>query len=342
MHSLAVVLVTSPIPSNPSLALIDAVLRSVFEFTDVPCDVPVVIVSDGCVASTGNSYKRGRVTKDAALRYKKFRGALDAAVASRRPPFGSVARVVHLDERVGFAHALKEGVCSIAAEYTMGVQHDQLFVGSFPSMAIVEVMRENPAVRYVGAQSLTTIDYKSKMLKRYGIDIEDYCTTTKFNLKLVPILMRYDKTHIVASQHLLRILSSVQKGCFPEDTIGHAQLDDIKTNGMAAFPKYGTYVLSSGADEIIYHLSGRKLHAASQTAAGALNASINSASLCVANSDAYTTARRRIVALPGIAVPPAASPGDSEGTISKEKAFKGKCFACGKKGHSKSRCPNLI
>lgn len=37
------------------------------------------------------------------------------------------------------------------------------------------------------------------------------------------------------------------------------QLNDIKTNGMSAHAKYGTWLLDQGLDKrVVFHLSGRK------------------------------------------------------------------------------------
>ena len=341
-EEICAVLVTSAVPSHPSTALIAHVLGSLKKFCFCGSSSRVIVVSDGYHAVDGEkekeSYKKGKITFERAQAYESFRRNLDDSVAEKSPPFDIVASVVHLKSRRGFGGALLAGVELVKTPFCLVVQHDQLLVSHFPAFKCAKAMQVDASIKYIGAQSLTTLDYREKMIKRYDIDIgEEKCAAG--DLMLTPLLLRYDKTHVCRTNELLLLLSALPHGAFPEDVLGHRQLADIKQNGMVAFPKYGTYVLNAKR-ETVYHLSGRRAVARppEMTAQRTEDACppIEKKNGVVPGS--YTSGRHKILPLKGIAAAAEVSRQDATVTVGC-KRFKGACFHCGVKGHSQRFCP---
>ena len=125
-------------------------------------------------------------------------------------------------------------------------------------------------------------------------------------------------------------------GSFVEDVVGSRQLKDIKEQGMEAHSQYGNFVLDEGR-EVIYHVSGRKvgLGRKGQGQPEVLEEGVSSLEVREGDgSTRYTSARTKIVDVPGVESPAAAS---SQPPPPSSK-FKGRCFQCGQKGHSKNYC----
>ena len=183
-----------------------------------------------------------------------------------------------------------------------------------------------------------------------------------------PLLLLQDKPHLASAAYLRDFVYGQEHcppvGGFPEDGLGQVQLADIRANGMVAHARYRTFVLDQGS-AVTYHISGRKMRAAPPCAAG------GGASGAKATPDAPDAAPAAadgafLVACTvlGEAAPPpegadcGAHPagfvrGAAWGSAvvagldrvrapaaAGTRPFRGRCFACGQKGHSKDHCPS--
>ena len=109
---LTVLIQTSPIPSHPSTALLEALFRS-FQRADGLLESTVLIVCDGCEEATAGekeNNKHGKASRSTVERYRQHLQLLESAVTSRQPPFlpqgnGSI-QVLQLQGRHGSAQAI--------------------------------------------------------------------------------------------------------------------------------------------------------------------------------------------------------------------------------------------
>ena len=274
---LTVLIQTSPIPSHPSTALLEALFRS-FQRADGLLESTVLIVCDGCEEATAGekeNNKHGKASRSTVERYRQHLQLLESAVTSRQPPFlpqgnGSI-QVLQLQERHGSAQAIQAVFPQIQTPLIMVCQHDNFFVKDIPFRVCVEQMYHNNGLgiglKCLHFLSTATIDYRTKCRKRYNVQINchdaDYIQQ---GAKLVPLIFWYGRTHISYTDHYRDTILNrqLQKKDHLEELLGLAQLEDIRTRGFdIAFPDYGTFVLDDmEAKEVIYHLSGRRVRAA--------------------------------------------------------------------------------
>ena len=183
--------------------------------------------------------------------------------------------------------------------------------------------------------------------------------------RFLPLLLLQDKPHLASATYLRDFVYGEEHcppvGCFPEDCLGQVQLADIRANGLAAHGRYRTYVLDQGC-AVTYHLSGRKVQAAPPLCDTEAQAPGAKAEAAPDTPDAAPTAAdaSRLVACTELeeATPPLEG-GQHAGFVrgaawgsavvaglgrvrapAATRPFRGRCFACGLKGHSKDHCPH--
>lgn len=416
---LTVIIQTSPIPSHPSTALLEALFRS-FQKADGLLESRIIIVCDGCEeinmspSTEGSStscadggekenIKHGKASSATASRYREHMKLLRLAVeVEQRPPFvphanGSV-ELLELSERHGSARGI-QAVFSGAAftndsnntenvggnvktPLVMICQHDNFFVQDVPLRACVQAMmdqrQKQNCSRGLGFKSLgvkclhfmstATMNYKLKVKKRYGVDIEEHpvefitrngddaSISGDTTFKLVPLIFWYGRTHLSYTDHYNNNILDrpLKTGDHLEELLGVVELEDIRQRGMKeAHSEWGTFVLDQGCGEVIYHLSGRRARAAapptdsSQQQQRDTNQRLEQQSQSPTTSSAltgeptndhgsFTTARSCRAIVPGLEIV-----SEVQGSKPQGKKFKQKCFHCGLKGHSYKWCPKI-
>eukprot|EP00913_Durusdinium_trenchii_P002213 g2044.t1 len=164
-------------------------------------------------------------------------------------------RVLVLQSCHGYGLALSAALSEVATEFVLVVQHDWLFVRDVDLTLVVDAMDKDPAIKYIGMQSLTTLDYARRMQLRWGLVIW---------LRLVPQLLWYDKPHLCRKRHYVEVV-------LPEANMTVLENPERRYGVERMWPKllnsqnlaedhlrYGTFFWDVGA-EVVYHLSGRKL-----------------------------------------------------------------------------------
>ena len=175
--------------------------------------------------------------------------------------------------------------------------------------------------------------------------------------RFIPLLMWQDKPHIVRAGHLLQFVyggggpvdcAPPPLGKFTEDTLGQHQLRSIVSSGMAQHAEYGTYILDQGT-AVVFHLSGRKLRASDDSedlgdvcsGRGPVTFSQDTARSMASAPDGRAAAgfvrgaETWVATAHAVGLERASCPLEP----SKTHKFKGRCFLCGAKGHSKTFCP---
>mmetsp|Transcript_94971 Transcript_94971/g.207720 ORF Transcript_94971/g.207720 Transcript_94971/m.207720 type:complete len:438 (-) Transcript_94971:505-1818(-) len=268
---MSVLITTSPVPSNPSTMMLEAVLAS---FSRIPglSGCPIVLVCDGFRYSGKSTWKAGQVTEDAAVAYEEYKKNLEGLLESKILPPGT--KIVILEGRNGQALAVKAGLSQVETPFVLVHQHDLEFMFDFNLPRVLDVLEdESNDVKYVGMPLLTNLHYEAIAYQHHGVRVEEVLVG---GLKLVPIVFWYDSTHITSVSHygslVFSELENYRPGDFVEETFGVRQRADIMAKTMAIHPRYGTYhCLSYGPDNLrrplICHLNGVRFLTPEQRAA---------------------------------------------------------------------------
>mmetsp|Transcript_8093 Transcript_8093/g.19922 ORF Transcript_8093/g.19922 Transcript_8093/m.19922 type:complete len:375 (-) Transcript_8093:214-1338(-) len=349
-----VLVTTSPIPSNPSTALIDTCLRGLDINGFHWCDK--IILCDG-FSRGSNHFKRGRIDDAAATAYRSFvfklcqraDSVFVGAEACAEPahsgsgeqdeqsPQRGLISVVDLVEHHGFALSLLTGINLARTEFVFVCQHDWILTRSVPLAKLTEAM--TGPVRYIMLPAPALSGYVDIAKTKYSIDVTCGRLSTA-GVSLLPLLMWYDKPHLCRRSDYLRRIFSHRFGVgeFVEDVLGRdKQLPALRQapNWVSEHEQYGTYMLEA-PEAMVYHLSGRKVRAAEEdlwmhlpsTPSNCVRLHLASAARAASRTLAGT-----VVAVPGLRAPPST---DTPG----ERRFGGRCYACGEKGHSFRFCPS--
>jgi hypothetical protein len=278
---LTVIVQTSPIPSHPSTALLEALFRS-FRRVDGLLESRILIVCDGCEQQADDSQeaenmKHGKVSSTTASRYEEHRKRLTDRLNLNQPPFCSVQEgsieLVELHERHGSARAIEAAFLSqVKTPFVMIAQHDNFFVKDVPLRSVLLAMKTNVWAKAIHFPATATLNYQQKVQKRYGITIQERRMDDSC-FKLVPLVFWYGRTHVARSDYYRDFVlknRTLRVGDHLEELLGETQLRDILQNGMSAHEPYGNYVLHSNSqegnnnnsnnkeEEVLYHLSGRR------------------------------------------------------------------------------------
>ena len=217
ISAVTVVVCTSPIPSHPSSALLEATLESFALCTGGLQHCRTVVVCDGCTIDESNPHSKwGRVTAAQSSDYDAFKATLRRKASSA----ACNIEVIELASHHGFARAVLAAVESaVRTELCLVVQHDWLFVSpGFDALGAAGAMLQHPGLLpYVGAMSLSTVGYRERAKQRYGVDIAP-ATLSVGALRFLPLLMLQDKPFLAQRQWLCELCSATPLGKFPEDT----------------------------------------------------------------------------------------------------------------------------
>ena len=206
---LSVVVTTSPIPSMPSTVLLEA-LYSSLSMIPYLSDCRRILVADGIgevLAEGGDpNYKKSRVLPGEEEAYEQYLDAIQGLIDAGTKGFHGT-ELLRMPQRVGFGLAVKAAAEMATTPFLMVVQHDQLMLRAVDLPGILTAMRCFPeTLKYVGLPSrTTTVGYAERVKQRYGISISR-AEMPMLELPLLPLLMWYDKTHIVSREHLLEFV----------------------------------------------------------------------------------------------------------------------------------------
>ena len=367
---LTILIQTSPIPSHPSTALLEALFRSFAKLQDVRRLAQIYILCDGCDEVTAeqaqrkDGTKRGCVSSDRAEAYRQHLELLRSKL--NQPPFApsvdddvascSAVEMIELSERHGSALAIQRA------------QHDNFFVSDVPLPAILQTMQLQ-WIKCLHFVSTATLDYVNKVKNRYDMDLNPLVRRDVGTLHhpLIPLVFWFGRTAISRTDYYTDFVldRTIEKGDHLEELLGVLQLEDMKRRGPEiAHPTWGNFLLEQGK-EVIYHLSGRRARAVCSNVA---KKSDNAEEICETNtstgndriqsidsdhnlpgwapidkkSASFATARSARAIVPGLEILNTdASTGNDNGDGEAPRGkFKQRCFHCGKKGHSFRWCPD--
>ena len=153
---LTIVLTTSPIKTHPSTRLIEEVFESIAVLAGLgDCRK---IVADGVKVRERDKFRSGICTPEAMSNYRHYLSRLEALTKTEGSPLRG-AELLALDERHGFAHALRRGLMRVATPFVLVAQHDRSFVAVEVShvLDVMETANERHRLHHLGAGQLRRV-----------------------------------------------------------------------------------------------------------------------------------------------------------------------------------------
>lgn len=235
---LTVIIQTSPLPSHPSTALLEALFRS-FDRVKNLKECNIVILCDGCdddqtrktlentvtnvdekstTSDTKTNYKHGTVSQSTANNYQKHLQLLQEKIDKQEDPFvsqqnGSI-RLLKLPCRHGSARAIAAAfdILTIGTPYVLIGQHDNFFVKDIHYLQqlikCMETENTKTWLQCVHFPSTATLNYVQKIQRRYNIDVEKYCKrfpkvddTSNVSGTFIPLVFWYGRTHLARTSY---------------------------------------------------------------------------------------------------------------------------------------------
>lgn len=269
MESLiTVIIVTSPVRSNPDTYLIDTVLKSL-SYVDGMRTCPVLILLDHYILADTARPKSGKITSDMAASYDEYYAALLQQYLC--PQY----RIVKSDVHLGFAMSVKWGLEMCTTEYAMIIQHDRSFSRPFSHVEnALRVFAEHSHVRYIGFTTSSSVNHENTIAERYRLkDLVEQHNYIRFTDEFIlkPLIFWYDSTHFCHVRRYLEIYSPfknipaelknifggnssvkemiLRNGDFIEDRFGQAQrhiltsLREKPVDLLTAFRWFGSYLI---------------------------------------------------------------------------------------------------
>ena len=259
---LTVIIQTSPLPSHPSTALLEALFRS-FDRVDGLKEANIIILADGCdefeeekktndihdvdgcdgqIATKKANFKHGAAPLDTRENYKQHLHLLRDKVNSKQAPFvpsknGSI-QLLELQRRHGSARAIAAAfnILSISTPYVLIGQHDNFFVRDVSYLRQLLQYMEKPEtnswLQCVHFPSTATLNYVQKVKRRYDLDISRLCVDCD-NIqgsRFVPLVFWYGRTSLSRTSYYEQILNrfrNLKVSDHLEELLGTQQLDEL-------------------------------------------------------------------------------------------------------------------
>jgi len=276
---------TSPVPANPSLEMILAVIES-FKFVPGLAECPLLVTCDGPGRiSKEVRPKRGLLTAEMCGRYEAFVARLQLALGS--------GRVLVLPEREGFGRAVRAALERVTTPYVLICQHDNIFVRPIDLRNVVRIMEANPerlkCVHFVSPKAtfdnagdhadLRSIEDRlgrvaggatkftvgaaaaAEAEEAGGVGQEEACRKINEDETMLfwPMPSWLERNHVCATAHYRDLVfgaeTRLKPGQFIEETFGQQMRRDLAKGGSHA--KYGVYRLLDSPNSATVHLDGR-------------------------------------------------------------------------------------
>ena len=260
---LGVVVVTSPIISHPSTALLETIFAS-FDLVEGLAGREVVVVADGVKGEGKYRPKRGEVPTKLVEAYAGYLDRVELLAKEAEP--GSIwanTRVVRLPEHRGFGHALLAGLHEVTTEFVLVVQHDHPFTARFSIRPVLDFLEEGDA-NYVSLPISTVFRHINRCFSLHKMDLRAR-TLIRGDARFTPILFWYDGTHVARRSAYLKLVyegdQPLPLGVFIEDTFSQRAMQLMREDFDTWFPIFSTWMFQPSGEKqeeaLICHLDGR-------------------------------------------------------------------------------------
>ncbi|EJK61220.1 hypothetical protein THAOC_18332, partial [Thalassiosira oceanica] len=256
---LTVLIQTSPLPSHPSTALLDALLTS-FDRVDRLKECRIVILADGCGtegrdgdgddgprrAAGPANFKHGDagsspgVADAYRLHLDEVQRKIDRRIGPYAPSGDGSVELLRLTRRHGSACAVAEAfrLGAVTTRYVVVGQHDNFFVRDVTYleglMGYMDRTEGEGWLQCVHFPSTATIRYEEKTLRRYGIDLVPFGREVRgpggARGRLVPLVFWYGRTSLARTRYYEEVIlprHEMRVGDHLEELWGTAQLGHL-------------------------------------------------------------------------------------------------------------------
>lgn len=252
---LTVLIQTSPLPSHPSTALLEALFRS-FDRVDGLKEANIIILADGCESKETSSsddhadnttttkktnFKHGAAPLETRENYKQHLQLLQEKIDNREAPFQPIKngtiQLLQLPYRHGSARAIAAAFkmqSLISTPYILIGQHDNFFVGDVPYLtSLLHYLEDDHTASWlqcVHFPSTATLNYVEKVKRRYDMDIRKFCVGHNGG-SFVPLVFWYGRTHLARTSYytdfILAQCPNLQVSDHLEELFGTVQLNEL-------------------------------------------------------------------------------------------------------------------
>jgi hypothetical protein len=263
-----IIVVTSPVASNPSTELIDRCLASIVGVFPALRASKMVIAADGALQDETIALKRrrkrvfGKAGSDTLLRYYDLLDKLASRswLTVDRPTITNDEDPNDLStEWLGFALTLKKAIYyHVQTPYVFVTPHDyELIAETLEDVAVEDLFKafqDFPNLNYVGFPNAKTLTFQQRHQKTMEglrpIDLDSSKSIT-----LLPLGLWKENPHFAATKAYQDFVFSngmhrLKRGHFIEDTLGQQMLNQLKSaqsidEKRQTFHRFGTYILQS-------------------------------------------------------------------------------------------------
>ncbi len=252
---LTVLIQTSPLPSHPSTALLEALFRS-FDRVDGLKEANIIILADGCESEETSSndhadnttttkkktnFKHGAAPLETRENYKQHLQLLQEKIDNRQAPFQPIKngtiQLLQLPFRHGSARAIAAAFkrqSLISTPYILIGQHDNFFVRDVSYLtSIIRYMEEDHTASWlqcVHFPSTATLNYVEKVKRRYDMEISKFCVGHDGG-NFIPLVFWYGRTHLARTSYytnfILAQCPNLQVSDHLEEIFGTVQLNEL-------------------------------------------------------------------------------------------------------------------
>lgn len=266
--AISIVIVTSPVKSNPDTYLIDTVIESLHQIDGLEHS-PIIIVLDHYVIAEVPRPKSGRITEEMGARYEDFFNTLRNKYCTQRY---CIARSAY---HRGFAMSVKWGLEMCRTEFALIIQHDRAFSRPFGQIQnALRAFERHSHIRYIGFPTSSSANHDHVISERYRLKPltePDICIDFSDDFILKPLMFWYDSNHLCHVRRYLEIYRPfkniptglkelfggnkavkdmiLRNGDFIEDRFGQAQrqclvgLREQPGELVRAFRWFGSYLI---------------------------------------------------------------------------------------------------
>ncbi|CAE7510035.1 unnamed protein product [Symbiodinium sp. CCMP2456] len=265
---LTIVMVTSPVPSNPSTEMLEHVLSSCTTAGGFNT-CPTIVVSDGYrVASAGQrpKPKAGRVAPDWEEPYEEFRHKLDNVDSTASSALSGVQHIRVLEHK-GFAGCLHIALRQVRTPFVLVLQHDRPCLRPFDGAGLLAAMLGCSQLKYVGLPTKASLarTEPAHLASNWHLQPEVW-DAADGSFKLRPLCLWYDSAHICRLDHYRDFVFRKGRdwsGGFPEDSFGQDMQQELRSAAAEGRWKevhdtFGTYLYDDGGGPVVGHLNGRR------------------------------------------------------------------------------------
>jgi hypothetical protein len=249
---LTIITTTSPIKSNPSTAIIEASMESLFCLEELR-SCRKIIVFDG-VDKENEAYCRKDITKIQAD-YQQYKENLIALIQDYSKPHFQNTTLLFLEDFSHQAWALQEAIELVKTPYIYSHQHDIVITRPFDVIGIIRTMENNSKIRLIRACN------GENGPNYFDGPVDTYVEGPAF-IPLVRTFRFSDSEHFTTVNFYKEMVFPRVKGQnFAEHWVMEPNFKEMQQEIIRNHSQWGMYIYGGlGEPSCLEHLNGRERH----------------------------------------------------------------------------------